>query len=64
MDTTPGSNLPHRPSILDDLDAGRRTEGDHTIGDFVRRADRHGFAVPVLRAAHCNLQVYDARLRK
>ena len=57
-------NSPHRPSILDDLEAGRRTEGDHTIGDFVRRADRHGLAVPVLRAAHCNLQVYDARLRK
>jgi 2-dehydropantoate 2-reductase len=34
--------LPHRASILDDLDQGRPTEGEHTIGDLVRRADRHG----------------------
>jgi 2-dehydropantoate 2-reductase len=55
---------PHRPSILDDFDAGRRTEGEHTFGDLVRRADRHGVAIPVLRAALCNLQVYEARVRK
>jgi 2-dehydropantoate 2-reductase len=55
---------PHRPSILDDFEAGRRTEGEHTIGDLVCRADRHGLAIPVLRAALCNLEVYDARVRK
>jgi 2-dehydropantoate 2-reductase len=55
---------PYRPSILDDLDAGRPTEGEHTIGDLVRRADLHGVAVPILRAALCNVQVHEGRLRK
>jgi 2-dehydropantoate 2-reductase len=55
---------PHRPSILDDFEVGRLTEGEHTIGDLVRRADRHGLAVPILRAALCNLQVHNARVRK
>jgi 2-dehydropantoate 2-reductase len=53
---------PHRPSILDDFEAMRRTEGEHTVGDLVRRADRHGLAVPILRAALCNLQVHEARM--
>ena len=55
---------PYRPSILDDLDAGRPTEGEHTIGDLVRRADLHGVAVPILRAALCNVQVHEGRVRK
>jgi 2-dehydropantoate 2-reductase len=55
---------PYRPSILDDFEAGRRTEGEHTIGDLVRRADLHGVAVPILRAALCNVQVHEGRVRK
>jgi 2-dehydropantoate 2-reductase len=55
---------PHRPSILDDFEVGRFTEGEHTIGDLVRRGERHGLAVPILRAALCNLQVHNARVRK
>ena len=55
---------PYRPSILDDLDPGRPTEGEHTIGDLVGRADLHGVAVPILRAARCNVQVHEGRLRK
>jgi len=54
----------YRPSILVDLAAGRPTEGEHTIGDLVRRADRHGLAVPLLRAALCNLQIHEAGLRR
>jgi 2-dehydropantoate 2-reductase len=54
---------PYRPSILDDLEAGRRTEGEHTIGDLVRRADLRGVAVPILRAALCNVQVHESRVR-
>ena len=45
-----------RPRRLDlwpldpmDLENGRRTEGAHTVGDIVRRADRHGLEVPLLR---------------
>jgi 2-dehydropantoate 2-reductase len=52
---------PYGPSLLWDLENGRRTEGAHTIGDLVRRADSHGLDVPVLRAALCNLQIYEAR---
>ena len=55
---------PYRPSILDDLEGARRTEGEHTIGDLVRRADLHGVAVPILRAALCNVQVHEGRVRK
>jgi 2-dehydropantoate 2-reductase len=51
------------PSILWDLENGRRTEGEHTGGDMVRRADRHGLEVPILRAAFCNLQIHEARVR-
>jgi 2-dehydropantoate 2-reductase len=52
----------YRPSIAADMEAGRPTEGEHTIGDLVRRADRHGVDAPILWAALCNLQIYEARL--
>ncbi|MBX9945532.1 MAG: 2-dehydropantoate 2-reductase [Reyranella sp.] len=47
------------PSILVDMEAGRPTEGEHTIGDMVDRANRRGIAVPILTAARCNLQAYE-----
>ena len=49
------------PSILRDLEQGRPTEAEDTIGELVRRADRHGIDVPLLRAALCNLQVHEYR---
>lgn len=49
------------PSTLHDMESGRPTEGEHIIGDLVRRAERHGIAAPVLLAALCNLQIYEAR---
>jgi 2-dehydropantoate 2-reductase len=57
----PGPN--YGPSMLTDIENGRPTEGEHIIGDFVRRADRHAIEVPILRAALCNLQIYEARRR-
>jgi 2-dehydropantoate 2-reductase len=54
----------YRPSVAVDLEAGRQTEGEHTIGDLVRRADQCGLEVPLLRAALCNLQVHEARVRQ
>jgi 2-dehydropantoate 2-reductase len=51
------------PSMLFDVENGRPTEADHILGDLVRRADRLGIAVPILRAALCNLQIYEARRR-
>ncbi len=51
----------YSPSILRDLEQSRPTEGDDTIGELVRRAERRGMEVPILRAALCNLQVNDFR---
>ncbi len=55
----PDSN--YRPSILVDMEENRSTEGEHTIGDLVKRARGHGISTPILTAALCNLQVYEAR---
>jgi 2-dehydropantoate 2-reductase len=52
---------PGAPSMLFDIENGRPTEAEHIFGDLVRRADRLGVEVPILRAALCNLQVYEAR---
>lgn len=51
----------YAPSMLYDVENGRPTEADHILGDLVRRADRLGIEVPILRAALCNLQIYEAR---
>lgn len=50
-------------SMMRDLVAGGATEGDHIIGDLVRRAERHGRLVPILSAAYCNLAIHEARRR-
>jgi|SRR5262245_7411082 len=47
------------PSLLIDMEDGRPTEGQHTIGDLVNRANSRGVSVPLLTAALCNLQVYE-----
>ena len=49
------------PSMLFDIENGRPTEAEHIVGDLVCRADRLGVEVPILRAALCNLQIYEAR---
>jgi 2-dehydropantoate 2-reductase len=54
----------YRPSIAVDMEAGRPTEGEHTIGDLVRRAERRGLDTPILQAALCNLQIYEARRKR
>ena len=51
------------PSILVDMEHGRPTEGEYTIGDLVDRGNRRGVAVPILTAARCNLQAYELRRR-
>jgi 2-dehydropantoate 2-reductase len=52
------------PSLLVDMEDGRPTEGEHTIGDLVERAARGGISVPLLTAARCNLQTYEINRRK
>lgn len=48
-------------SMLRDLEAGGRTEGEHVIGDMVERAKATGVAAPLLRVARCHLQAYEIR---
>lgn len=50
-------------SMMRDLVAGGPTEGDHVIGDLVRRAAARGIATPILRVALCNLEAHEARRR-
>jgi 2-dehydropantoate 2-reductase len=52
------------PSMLIDMEDGRPTEGDHTIGDLVERAARLGVSTPMLTAALCNLQAYEMKRGK
>lgn len=35
-----------------------RIEADAIVGDMIVRAEHHGLAVPLFRAANCHLQVY------
>jgi len=62
MLTTRGSAF--SASMQRDLVAGGATEGDHIIGDLVRRAEKRGLDVPLLRIALANLQVHEARRKK
>jgi len=62
MLTTRGSSF--TASMMRDLVAGGATEGDHIIGDLVRRAERRGVSVSLLRIALCNLQVHEARRKQ
>jgi 2-dehydropantoate 2-reductase len=62
MLTSRGS--PFTASMQRDLVAGGATEGDHIIGDLVRRAEKRGLDVPLLRIALANLQVHEARRKK
>ena len=47
-------------SMLRDIEAGRQTEGEHVLGDLVSRAERFALATPLLRAARCHVQAYEA----
>jgi 2-dehydropantoate 2-reductase len=47
------------PSMLIDMEDGRPTEGEHTIGDMVERAQRADVSAPILNAARCNLEAYE-----
>jgi 2-dehydropantoate 2-reductase len=52
---------PYGPSILIDMEDGRPTEGEHTIGDLAERAAGMGIHAPLLTAARCNLQAYEIK---
>jgi 2-dehydropantoate 2-reductase len=58
------SDSAYGPSLLVDMENGRPTEGEHTIGDLVSRAMHHGISTPILGAALCNLQAYELNRHK
>jgi 2-dehydropantoate 2-reductase len=50
--------------MLIDMEDGRPTEGEHTIGDMAGHAARAGVSAPLLAAARCNLQTYEINRSK
>jgi 2-dehydropantoate 2-reductase len=51
-------------SMLRDIRKGGPTEGDHIVGEMLRRARGFGVATPLLRIANAHLQTYEAERRK
>jgi 2-dehydropantoate 2-reductase len=58
------SNSTYGPSMLIDMEDGRPTEGEHTIGDLAEHAVQAGVSAPLLSAARCNLQTYEINRSK
>jgi len=61
MFTTRGSAF--AASMLRDMEAGRPTEGEHVLGDFVRRAAAQGISTPMARCALAAIETHEAKLR-
>jgi 2-dehydropantoate 2-reductase len=47
--------------MLRDLESGQRIEGDHIVGDMLRRAYEASVNAPMLEAAWTHLQAFEAR---
>ncbi len=50
--------------MLRDIRKSGPTEGDHIVGEMLRRARGFGLATPLLRIANAHLQTYEAERRK
>lgn len=57
--TEPGSSF--AASMLRDIEAGRRIEADHIIGDLIARAAALGVSTPRLATTYCHLKAYENR---
>jgi 2-dehydropantoate 2-reductase len=62
MLTTPGSTF--AASMLRDIKRGAPIEGDHIIGDLLRRGTAKGGDFPLLRIAQAHLKAYEARRKR
>ena len=51
---------PVKASMLRDLEAGQRVEAAHIVGDMLHRGLSSGLDAPLLAAAWCHLQAYEA----
>jgi 2-dehydropantoate 2-reductase len=58
--TNPNSSF--NASMYRDMKQGLPVEGEHLVGDMLRRAEAAGMAAPNLKVAHAVLQTYSARL--
>lgn len=54
------ADSPVKASMLRDLEAGQKVEAAHIVGDMLHRASKAGLAAPLLSAAWCHLQAYQA----
>ncbi len=54
------ADSPVKASMLRDLEAGQRVEAAHIVGDMLHRARAAGLSTPLLAAAWCHLQAYEA----
>ena len=54
------TDSPVKASMLRDLEAGQRIEAAHIVGDMLHRARSFGVHAPLLAAAWCHLQAYEA----
>ena len=61
MFTTRGSAF--AASMLRDVEANRPTEGEHVIGDLIRRAADRGIETPMLRCALATIETFEAKRR-
>ncbi len=59
MMTMAGSPL--SASMMRDMESNSEIEGDHILGDLVRRAHAFGVPTPLLRLAYCHAGSYGAR---
>ena len=55
---------PVSASMLRDIQKDGRIEGDHIIGDLLRRARDFGLNTPLLRVANAHVQTYEAERTK
>jgi 2-dehydropantoate 2-reductase len=49
--------------MLRDIQRGGDIEGDHIVGDLIRRGREHGVPTPSLEVAYIHLQAYQNRIR-
>jgi 2-dehydropantoate 2-reductase len=54
----PGSSL--KSSMLRDIEDGKRTEGEHILGDMVRHGERLGVSTPLLAICRSCVEAWDA----
>jgi 2-dehydropantoate 2-reductase len=59
LDSYSQKNPRWRPSLLQDLDAGRRLELEDFVGVIVHKGQRHGIPTPVIRVCHMLLKPYE-----